>query len=240
MRHPGKKYYDTWAVKELQSESRRFVLKWKAANLANLALRSLKTGHIDSICEIGGGEGIVLNTLGYILDVPYLVNYELSTVFCKYGQEHYPHINYINEEFSSKRSEKYQLILLSDIIEHVENDKHFLEEVSRSCQYCLIKIPIEENLTNHRLYYKLRGQIKPEALIYGPNHENGHLRGYSLPKARNVVSNYFSILDESISDVNFFYGSERSKIIKHRFGTLATIWLFGGALFILAKSKNHP
>jgi predicted ATPase len=141
--------------------------------------------------------------------------------------------------FSTTTKTRYDIVILSDIIEHVENESEFLENVSFNCKYALLKIPIEECLTNKDWYYKLRGKTKTEAHHYGAHHYNGHLRGYTIRSALKSVSRYFFILDTQVSDVVYFYSSASQKKIRPRVGSLITTWLLGGALFILAESKHN-
>jgi SAM-dependent methyltransferase len=59
-------------------------------------------------------------------------------------------------------------VILSDILEHVEDDRDFLISSSKlSSKYVLINLPLEDNWTN--LGRK-----------YGPEDNSGHLRRYSL------------------------------------------------------------
>jgi|CXWL01.1.fsa_nt_gi hypothetical protein len=237
MKHPGKEFYEMWAKREAANPDRKTTLKWKAVNMANLVLRTLKGESIRSICEIGGAEGIVLNAIGRLIDASELVNYDLSSVFCEAGKLEFPEIEFVNEEFR-QRGASYDLIVLSDIIEHVEDESEFLKIVSARCRFAVFKIPIEKCITNADLVYKLRGRPKPENLRYGSTHINGHLRGYTLGQAQASVARYFNILDMQEADVLNFYGTPRQFRIKRWLGVKSTVWLFGGALFVLGQSKK--
>lgn len=237
MKHPGKEFYEIWAKRELSNSQRKATLKWKAVNMANLLLRNSKNEPIRSVCEIGGAEGIVLNTVGKLIDAAEMVNYDLSSAFCEAGEFAYPEIKFINEEFG-QRETVYDLIVLSDIVEHVENESDFLNMVSTRCRFAVFKIPIEKCLTTSDLFSRLRGRSKPENLRYGPTHINGHLRGYTLNQARTSVARYFNILDVQEADVLNFYGTPRQIQIKRWLGVKSAIWLFGGALFLLGQSKK--
>ncbi len=237
MKHPGKEFYETWAKRETANPERKATLKWKAVNMSNLVLRRLKDKSIQSVCEVGGAEGIVLNAVGRLVDADELVNYDLSSVFCEAGKLEFPQIKFINEEFG-KEGAIYDLIVLSDIVEHVENESEFLEMVSARCHFAVFKIPIEKCITDADSVYKLRGRSKPENLRYGPTHINGHLRGYTLNQAQASVARYFKILDMQEADVLNFHGTPKQFRIKRWFGVKGAIWLFGGALFVLGQSKK--
>jgi len=213
-------------------------MRWKAVNLANLVLRTLPSFQFSRICEIGGAEGVILNSISTILNCHDATNYELSTNFCNTGSQRFPNLRFVNREFTRDNEDFFDLIIVSDVLEHVEDEAGFLDLVRSHCNYALFKIPIEECVTNTHWYYRIRGREKPEALNYGPTHMNGHLRGYTLKKARMSLKPYFHILDEHISDVAYFYRSPLRTRIRSIFGTSAMVPLFGGALFALAKSRR--
>ena len=233
-------FYDTWAEKELKNTSRNNILKWKAVNLVNIYLRTNINMQQNSICEIGGAEGIVLNTIADLLNIDNRFVFDISYNFCHYGRSIYPKTIFINNIFYEKVDTYFDIIVLSDIIEHVKGDEELLRIVSEKCKYILIKIPIEKCIMNNRFYYFIRhGKKLPVNLRYGITHKNGHLRGYNISDAKKLVSKYFYILDEQKSDVLYFYGSKSHIMIRNILGIRIAIFLFGGAFFILGKSKNN-
>jgi hypothetical protein len=215
---------------------REVILKWKAINLANLFLRSRKDRSVQTVCEIGGAEGMVLHSIGQMLKVDKLVNYELSSRFCEVGQQIYPDIQFKNTEFSFD-DDYFDIIILSDILEHVEDENNLLEAVSKRCRFALFKMPIENCLVNTELYYLLRGQTKPIDRKFGPAHYNGHLRGYTVSQAFGSIGKFFRVLDCHLSDTLDFCGTRKEKRMKNLLGTKIIVWLFGGALFILAEKR---
>lgn len=238
MKQPDKNFYDNWAKNQSGDKERDRVLKWKSINLANIFLRSTKED-IENICEIGGAEGTVINSLGKILNTEKLDNYELSSEFCKIGKKKYPHITFINSVFSDSINKRYNLTILSDILEHVESDENLLSIVNKKSRFCLIKIPIEKCLMNTDTYsIFFKGAVRAKNIRYGKNHYNGHLRGYSIRGALNTIKKYFDILDYEYSNIIYFDKSDTAKKIGKILGKLPSIWIFGGALFILGKSKK--
>lgn len=81
MANSTKEFYENWAKHELLNPHRNAILKWKAANFANMIFRTLKNDHISSICEIGGSDGIILESIGHMVHANDLVNFELSDFF---------------------------------------------------------------------------------------------------------------------------------------------------------------
>lgn len=229
-------FYNEWAERELCNNLRHVILRWKATNLANLFLRTLKINEVESVCEIGGAEGTVLYYVSQVINAKKIVNFEISEKFCKVGNHEYPNIDFNNLEFSENEAD-YNLIILSDIIEHINDEDQFLAMVAAHCDYVLLKIPIEKcaetTIAPFLPHHEDRNRFK-----YGPTHYNGHLRGYTISQAKKIISKYFLILDSLDSDVLFFYGTQKRLLIKKWIGSKGSIFLFGGALFILGKSKT--
>jgi hypothetical protein len=239
-----KSFYEKWAENQRNDPRREIILKWKAVNMANLIFRTLADEIIDTVCEIGGAEGIVINTLGNLINAKYKLNYEISTKFCQLGKAQYPDIEFKNSEFDyvdiinkPKMLIKYDLIILSDITEHVIDDILFLRAVGRSCKYVVLKMPIEKCIMDSEILYWLCGRIKPKNKRYGSKHYNRHLRGYTIKSALNSLSPFFEIIDYQVSDVTYFYPSPKSIFIKKILGSRITSHLFGGALFVLGVAK---
>jgi hypothetical protein len=228
-------FYDAWARQQMDDPLRGTVLKWKAVTLATLFLRSTLVDRVECICEVGGAEGILLNVLGSLLETGKTVNYELSTEFCHLGSTLYPQIRFINAVFD-EAGEPFDVIVLSDILEHVEDDAGLLEAASKRCRYALIKIPIEKCLSASNLRYLLTGKTKPREQCYGPQHVHGHLRGYTVREALALISPHFEPIDRQLSDVIYFYPST---LKKRWLGVSLTFKLFGGALFVLGKSRRN-
>ena len=230
--------YERWAEYQLDDPRRLAILKWKAVNLANLFFRMLPNEKVSSIAEVGGAEGIVLNAVGELLAATELVDYDISSRFCQVGRVQYPHIKFVNSPFPGSTRSFYDIIVLSDIIEHVENEDQFLQDVAASCRFALIKMPIEECIMENDLLRAAVGRRKREDERYGPGHYNRHLRGYTVRQAKASIARYFSILDMQLSDTLYFYGTPKSRFLKRMLGTLVAVKLFGGALFILGESKQ--
>ena len=237
MEQLGKDFYEKWAQREFINPQRDRILKWKAINLANLVVRSGHEKDISTLCEVGGAEGTVLFTIGSFLGVKRMVNYELSTQFCTAGMKRYPVVEFKNQEFISQ--EKFDLIIMSDIIEHIQNDGQFIELISRNCRFALIKIPLEECITKSKLFLRILGRRKSVSEQYGPQHENGHLHGYTLSTARSLIAKSFILVDQICTDVLYFDSTPKRTWIRKTFGNNVTVWLFGGALFLLGKSKYY-
>lgn len=230
------KFYNDWAIKELENNKRKRILKWKATNLLTLYFRNPEI-ECETICEIGGAEAIVLDTIHSQIGSTTANNFDISKIFCDVGEKIYPDISFRNYDFL-KKPEFHDLVVLSDITEHVDDDQIFLEKVSEYCKYVLIKIPIEKCFFSSKLFHLLAFKKIPATLKYGPDHVNGHLRGYTVGQAKKYVSKYYEILDYNLSEVLYFNSNRMKRLIRKLFGKHIYILLYGGAFFGLGKSIN--
>jgi len=236
-KHPGKSFYENWACQELAKPGRNIVLEWKAVYMANLFQRNIPDKPIKNICEIGGAEGIVIASVGRLLGVEQLDCYDLSDEFCQAGRVLNKDVKFINEDFVSCH-DSYDVCILSDITEHVVDDRALLEAVSKKCQYVLLKMPIENCIAGSRWRYWFQGKEKPLNMHYGEDHYNGHLRGYTVNSALSLVREYYSVIDYHVNDPSFYYsGSKFFLRLQRWLGWKPLVWLVGGSLFVVGIRK---
>lgn len=76
-------------------------------------------------------------------------------------------VDFYAGDFNTMPAVPYEGVILSDILEHVEDDAAFLRFASLRAEYTLVNLPLEDNWLNNG---------RP----YGPNDSSGHLRRYSL------------------------------------------------------------
>lgn len=78
-------------------------------------------------------------------------------------------------DFAKMALMQYEGVILSDVLEHVENDVDFLRRASSLGSYCLLNLPLEDNWLN-------------SGRRYGPDDLSGHLRRYSLQDGLDLVN----------------------------------------------------
>lgn len=233
-----KEFYDEWAACQEQDSLREIHLHWKAAHPANLFRKEYPELCPDSICEIGGAEGTVLHAVEELLGAPVRSNYDLSERFATTGRKRYPEISFNVIPFEAG-AERYDIAILSDILEHVEDDAALLELVASRCRWILAKLPVEVCLKSRRWFYRVRGKRKPHDLEFGPIHFNGPLRGYTLREGRALLARIFSILQVHSSDLVFSTAVPgKMELFRKITGTYFTIFIFGGCLFLLGESRR--
>lgn len=230
-------FYSAWAEKQLEDPFREIVLQWKAIHLASLFKRNFPHERPGSICEIGGAEGTVLSVVGGLLGARDQFNYEPSSEFCDAGRGKYPGIHFLNSLFRGN-GDRYDVVILSDILEHVEDEDTLLVDASARCRFVLIKMPIERSLSVSVLGYLLRGKTKPPEMVFGPRHYNAHLRGYTVRSALSIIRNRLELIEWFAIDHSFYYrGSARFALLRKWIGLSPLMRIFGGSLFILARGK---
>lgn len=118
-----------------------------------------------SIAEIGCATGEIIGTFPGA-DIKRRVGFDISPLNVRTAQQRFPEVTFIAGDFRSS-VEKFDLVILSDILEHVSNDIEFLRDAARMGQVVLVNLPLEKCLL-----FALRK--------YGPDDSSGHLRNYSL------------------------------------------------------------
>lgn len=235
MNHTDQEFYEGWASQQLTNPTRDIVLEWKAIHLANLFRSNLPHTEINSVCEVGGAEGTVIVSMGRLLGAKHLDCYELSEEFCHIGSMRHNNVTFVNGKFEGCQSD-YDLGILSDITEHVEDDDDLLENVRSKCKYVLLKMPIELCVAGSEWRYRLQGKVKPRNMLFGKEHYNGHLRGYTVKSALALVERHFRVIDYYLVDPSFYYrGGKRFNWLRSWSGLKPLTWLVGGSLFVLGS-----
>lgn len=171
-----KRFYEGWSAKQLSSGhgKRREAMLWKAEHMLKVIPEDIKA---ESVIEIGCAEGVILNEISRRRGIPNAVGVDLSEGFTTYGESIYPHIKFINKDFTaaSFKEKEFSIAILSDIIEHVDDYRELLEKTAKISRNAVFKIPLERCLYNLLL--------KPP----GPKHPSGHLHAFSTRDCQNIL-----------------------------------------------------
>ncbi len=158
----------------------------------------------------------------------------------------YPHIHFINlDPTKVKIKTKFDVLILSDIIEHIENDEYFLESCGEITYYILIKLPLEKNL--HTKFLRKIGKLTDLGVV----HPSGHLHEYNIKTGINLIKKQFEIIDFFCEDIPINLTSSENltilgkvdNIIIRRlcyfyFPKYLYSKLYDASLFVLDKSKK--
>lgn len=176
----NRKFYENWSANELKInyEKRKQTLLWKAGEMLKLVSKDI---NFRSILEIGCAEGVVLNEISKQLKIERAVGVDLSENFTKFGKKMYPNIKFINDDFRDVdfKENEFDIVVLSDIIEHIQEYEELLHKVKRIGRYIIFKIPIERCI----YAYLLRPKI-------GKDHPSGHLHQFSIKDCFEMLKKF--------------------------------------------------
>jgi len=173
------KHNPTWDVEDAP---------WKA----DLIFRMLQKHRLEpkTICEVGCGSGEILHHLQQRMPVSCeFTGYEISPQayeLCK--QRTNERLCFLLKNFSDDDDTSWDLILLIDLIEHLEDYFQFLREIKGKSQYKILHIPIE--------MFALSA-LYPQFLL-GQRKKVGHLHYFSKDIALQMLRDLgFEIIDYS-------------------------------------------
>ncbi len=244
MAQESQQFYERWAAEQLRDPNRAAVLKWKAQTLVDLCRRAglELCGHV---LEIGCAEGALLDGLLKAFPEADYSGLDISENFIEVGKKLFPGIELRCQESDDFFREKphVDFVVLSDLIEHVEDADAFLRGVVPHCDYVLVKIPLEVCAYDHspliRAFRKMAGRTRfPPA--YGPGHPDGHLRGFTVRSARALLErNRLTVLAEKVDTVHQFYDRARMLDFIAALSKGLCVYLFGGTYFGVARTPTR-
>jgi SAM-dependent methyltransferase len=137
------------------------VMEFKIPNLISVLPSGFR---YETIGEIGCATGEIIAKFPGV-DVSRRVGFDLSELNVECAKSRFPNTTFVADPAQFYR-ERYDLVILSDILEHVPDDVQLLREAAKVAKILLINLPLEKCLT-----YLFRR--------YGPDDPSGHLRWYS-------------------------------------------------------------
>ena len=174
-------FYDNWSRKSDLRMSHEIMTALEKSKVVINGLRKIKSDvKIETIIDFGCGYGVVLDSLANYLNVKKGYGFDFSQSAIDYATKKYNRkkihfyklvtldnvesVKYIKSKLEN--IDKVDCILLIDILEHVQNCKKLIMELSRITKYFIIKLPLESSILDNYILHKQDP---------GPNHYNGHL-----------------------------------------------------------------
>lgn len=116
---------------------------WKAKQILKMIKRN--NLHPKSVTEVGCGAGEILKNLQKNLhDSINFYGYEISPQAYKICKEkENKKMKFFLKDLTKEKSEKFDLILIMDIIEHLDDYFKFLKSLKKNSKYKIIHIPLE-------------------------------------------------------------------------------------------------
>jgi hypothetical protein len=152
------------------------VINWKIKYLTRVIPDGIE---LNSILEIGCATGDLLASFPSAETRTNKTGLDISDRNIAEAKRRYPDINFLAvpfEVFIEQEKRVFDLIILSDILEHVPDDVGLLRLAGDNARFVLLNLPLE----------KCREFRDRE---YGPDDFRGHLRAYNVEDARKLVEN---------------------------------------------------
>lgn len=208
---------------------------FKAKKIANLIRKN--SVEIKNICEIGCGSGEILVQLSYLLeDVDSFYGTEISNDAIKIAKN--KETSKIRFELldlaQSNNNEYFDMILVIDVIEHLENYFKFLKNISKKSNYTIFHIPLDMCVWT----------LFREKMLIESKNRVGHIHNYTENFILNVLDDYgYEVIDKVYTEPIYAVKTFKQKIIKYlrKFlffinPTLGVKFIGGYSIMVLTKS----
>ena len=129
-------------------------------------LRLLPPGRVlGSVLEIGCATGELIGAVPVQAGGRKL-GMDISAANVAAARSRFPDIEFRCGDFREARGERFDAVIMSDVLEHVPDDEAFLRDAAALGETVLVNLPLEDNWLNRNR-------------AYGPDDVSGHLRRYS-------------------------------------------------------------
>ncbi len=161
-----------------------------------------------SIIDIGCGAGFLTNMIYESLKPLKMVGVDISeeaiNVATKFSNKN---IKFVVGDFGRfEVKEKYDLGIVADLIEHIEDDKDFLVKAMSLCDKLIIRIPLERNCYNDLLkYIGLSDEYSSLEKRYG------HIHHYNLKD----LTKLFESQKIKVEQIKIYPLGKRTKLINN-------------------------
>jgi predicted TPR repeat methyltransferase len=187
--------YTAFRTDEVKREEYNITVDWKARKLSQLIPAGIV---FNNILEIGCAFGVLLNNIADRLSIKTRAGIDISSENIKLAKELYPDCNFISgtlEDYlkiipAGAETSQFELIILSDIVEHLPDDLTFMKRVSEISNFVLLNLPLEKCFRNRNRQY-------------GENDSSGHLRSYDKEMAIQLVNQAGFEIVNSVTRVAF-------------------------------------
>lgn len=213
-------------------EDYTITVDWKVRKLIQLIPEGFK---VENILEVGCAFGVLLNNIADRLHLKAKTGIDISGNNIEAAKNLFPGCKFFHgtlEEFikiipDEIQNHRYDLIVLSDIVEHIPDDLGFMEMVKKTSSYVLLNLPLEKSFNTRNRQY-------------GEQDPSGHLRCYDEEDARRLVTTAGFVVIASFTAIGFFdksfyemYKKNRTKRVQSKPLPQRLFW----SLFYYAEDK---
>ena len=188
----------------------------------------------DTMAEIGCGAGEILFNLSKRYPDSEFDGYEISPQAFELANKIMgDNIDFYLQDFCISTNKHYDVALLIDVFEHVQDPYVFLEEVKKKTKYTIFHIPLSANALN----------IARNGFI-NEKKQWGHLHFYSKDTALELLADTgYSVIDYVYTDFTFELSNSKQDILFNlgrRFLNLFSkdfsVRVFGGSSLLVLAS----
>jgi len=148
---------NSYSSRRIELEATHFKIPYLVSVLPSLS-------HIESMAEIGCATGELIGNFPADSHVRKTA-FDVSPKNIETARQRFPSVRFLEEDFRNSR-ETFDIVILSDVLEHVLDDVEFLRDAAQHARIVLVNLPLEDSAIN---WFRK----------YGPEDESGHLRKYS-------------------------------------------------------------
>ena len=218
-----KKIYSKKYLKDVPGLADPLEQNWKTNKILphlNKFLSFKKHGSKIKIIEVGGGTGMILRNINHLVKEKgfktELTFFETSKLYLQLAKKNNPEIKKcvlgdISKPTSFKDKE-FDLCLLVDVLEHIQNIQDAMREIGRISKFAIIKIPIERSISitliNLITFNKKREDLSKRV---------GHIHTLALSEIKKLINqNLGKIISYSFTNLGE-YILKREKYKKMKF-----------------------
>jgi hypothetical protein len=139
---------------------------WKIPNIVSLLPSELRP---ERVAEVGCFVGHIIGNLPASIGTTLRSGFDINRQAISKARQLYSNVTFFEDDFFSA-PHTTDLLVLSDIIEHIDDDIRFLMQCGQSASAIAVNLPLEKCLFTRRVKY-------------GEAHPSGHLRRYSRKDA---------------------------------------------------------
>jgi SAM-dependent methyltransferase len=207
--------YEAFRNDKEKQEEYKIAVDWKVRNLCHLVPKELA---VKNILEIGCAFGVLLNNLSDRLQIQSRTGIDISGKNIEIAKNLYPGCNFFQgtiEDFIKIKplgigNHRFDIAVLSDIVEHIPDDLGFLELVRKISSHVILNLPLEKSFTTRNRNY-------------GEEDPSGHLRCYDKIAADKLVMSAGFEVVTSFTSIAFFdkgsykiYKKSRSRRVRSK------------------------
>ena len=190
-----------------------------------------------TVIDVGCGAGEVLVALQSVLDPKTTyAGYDVSHDAAHLSQpKQNPKLTFITDDFITTETEAFDLILLIDVVEHIEDYMGFLRKISSRARHFIFHFPLDLHVSS----------IVRHTTLLNTRRDVGHLHYFTRETVlATLVDTGFDILDQSFTAGSLELPQPKlrtrllslpRKVTYKLSPALAARWLGGFSLLVLAK-----